>query len=178
MPHQAFHRQWSRRDAAAITAAMERCGVADLRYRDVGSLSGGQRQRAWIAMALAQDTPYLFLDEPTTFLDIGYQVEVLDLVSRLNRDEGRTVVMILHDLNLAARYSDHVVAMKDGRIVTSGPPSAVVTRDTVRDVFAVDSHLQSDARTGRPLLITGRDERNGTTAPSAETLTLSATAAG
>src|SRR6202008_817889 len=109
-----------------ITSALERCGLLDLRYREVDSLSGGQRQRAWIALALAQETPFLFLDEPTTFLDIGFQIEVLDLVSRLNREEGRTVVMVLHDLNLAARYSDYIVAMKDGSILASGRPSEVI----------------------------------------------------
>lgn len=156
--HQNLIRQWSHRDEEMVTSALKRCDLVELRYREVDSLSGGQRQRAWIAMALAQDTPYLFLDEPTTFLDIGYQIEVLDLVSRLNRDDGRTIVMVLHDLNLAARYSDHIVAMKEGRIVADGPPSAVITRATVREVFGIDSHIEIDSPTGRPMVVPLRDE--------------------
>lgn len=159
MPHQRFLRQWSRHDSQLISSALERCGLLELRYRQFDSLSGGQRQRAWIAMALAQDTPFLFLDEPTTFLDIGYQIEVLDLVSRLNRDEGKTVVMVLHDLNLAARYSDYIVAMKDGGIAASGPPSEVINADMVRRIFSVGGHIVPDVRTGRPLLIPTRADR-------------------
>jgi iron complex transport system ATP-binding protein len=151
--HQGFLRQWDRQDSAMIASALERCGLSDLRYRELDTLSGGQRQRVWIAMALAQDTPFLFLDEPTTFLDMGYQVEVLDLVRRLNREEGRTVVMVLHDLNFAARYSDVVVAMKDGQVVASGPPETVITEALVREVFGIDSHVVEDARTGRPLVL-------------------------
>jgi iron complex transport system ATP-binding protein len=139
-------------DEQVVTSALERCGIPDLRYREIDTLSGGQRQRVWIAMALAQDSPYLFLDEPTTFLDLGYQIEVLDLVHRLNRTEGRTVVMVLHDLNLAARYSDHVVAMKDGDVIASGPPNDVIDPAIVRDVFGIDSHVAPDPRTGRPLV--------------------------
>lgn len=136
-----------------IASALERCGLADLRYRELDTLSGGQRQRVWIAMALAQDTPFLFLDEPTTFLDMGYQVEVLDLVLRLNREEGRTVVMVLHDLNFAARYSDIVIVMKDGKIVASGPPATIVTEALVHEVFGIESHVITDERTGRPLVL-------------------------
>jgi len=153
LSHQGFLRQWTRHDSEMIASALERCGLADLRYRELDTLSGGQRQRAWIAMALAQDTPFLFLDEPTTFLDMGYQVEVLDLVLRLNREEGRTVVMVLHDLNFAARYSDTIIAMKAGRVVASGPPEAVITRDMVRDVFGIESEVVTDFRTGRPLVL-------------------------
>lgn len=153
MCHQGFLRQWSRDDSEIIASALERCGLADLRYRELDTLSGGQRQRVWIAMALAQDTPFLFLDEPTTFLDVGYQIEVLDLVHRLNREEGRTVVMVLHDLNFAARYSDLIIAMKDGEIVASGAPAEVITEATVRDVFAVESRVVIDPRTGAPLVL-------------------------
>lgn len=153
LPHQAFHRQWSRQDAQMVGSALERCRLADFRYREIETLSGGQRQRAWIALALAQDTPFLFLDEPTSFLDIGSQIEVLDLVRRLNRAEERTVVMVLHDLNLAARYADHVMAMKNGAIVASGPPSEVINEDMVLDVFGVAGHLTTDTRTGRPLVL-------------------------
>lgn len=151
--HQGFLRQWTADDSAIIASALERCGLADLRYRELDTLSGGQRQRVWIAMALAQDTPFLFLDEPTTFLDMGYQVEVLDLVHRLNREEGRTVVMVLHDLNFAARYSDLIIAMKDGQVVASGPPESVITEEMVRQVFAVESRVVIDPRTGAPLVL-------------------------
>jgi iron complex transport system ATP-binding protein len=151
-PHQSILRRWAD-DEEAIGRAVETCGLGDLRYREFETLSGGQRQRAWIAMALAQDSPILFLDEPTTFLDIGYQVEVLDLVHRLNRSRGHTVVMVLHDLNLAARYSDHIVAMKDGEIMAAGRPSSVVTEDLARDVFGVESRVIPDPRTGRPIVL-------------------------
>lgn len=153
MPHQSALRQWSRRDEQMVTDALERCDLSHMRYRPIDELSGGQRQRAWIAMALAQDTPYLFLDEPTTFLDIGYQIEVLDLVSRLNREDGRTIVMVLHDLNLAARYADHIVTMKDGAILASGLPGTVLTPDLVKTVFGVDAHVLTDERTGTPLIL-------------------------
>lgn len=153
MPHQGPLRQWSRHDEAMVSRALARCDLTELRYRSVDELSGGQRQRAWIALALAQDTQYLFLDEPTTFLDIGYQIEVLDLVCRLNREDGRTIVMVLHDLNLAARYSDHIVAMKDGTIRASGAPSEVITRSLVKEVFGMDSYVQVDRRTGSPLVL-------------------------
>jgi iron complex transport system ATP-binding protein len=153
MPHQSPLRQWSRHDEQMVTDALARCDLTELRYRPIDELSGGQRQRAWIAMALAQDTPYLFLDEPTTFLDIGYQIEVLDLVSRLNREDGRTIVMVLHDLNLAARYADHIVAMKDGAILAAGAPSAVLTPELVRQAFGIDAHLLTDERTGAPLVL-------------------------
>lgn len=161
MPHQAPLRQWSRHDEAVVSRALARCDLTELRYRSVDELSGGQRQRAWIAMALAQDTPYLFLDEPTTFLDIGYQIEVLDLVCRLNREDGRTIVMVLHDLNLAARYSDHIVAMKDGVIRASGAPAEVITQELVKEVFGMNSHILTDQRTGSPLVLTAEIARAG-----------------
>nr|MDT0660895.1 ABC transporter ATP-binding protein [Micromonospora sp. DSM 115978] len=152
-PHQKFHRQWSRRDNDRVGEALRLCHLEELRYREVDSLSGGQRQRAWIAMALAQDAPYLFLDEPTTFLDIGHQIEVLDLVIELNRAHGHTVVMVLHDLNLAARYSDHLIVMKGGVIHAEGSPSEIIDAELVREVFAYEADIQIDPRTGRPMLI-------------------------
>ncbi|MEU4128378.1 ABC transporter ATP-binding protein [Streptomyces wuyuanensis] len=154
-PHQAWWRQWSDEDERAVTEAMERTDVADLADRPVDELSGGQRQRVWIAMALAQETDLLLLDEPTTFLDIAHQVEVLDLVRRLNHERGRTVVAVLHDLNQAARYADHLVAMKDGRIVAEGHPSDVVTAELVRDVFGLASVVVPDPVTGSPLVVPG-----------------------
>ncbi|GGZ45205.1 cobalamin/Fe3+-siderophore ABC transporter ATP-binding protein [Streptomyces inusitatus] len=154
-PHQAWWKQWSEEDERAVTDAMARTDVTDLAERPVDELSGGQRQRVWIAMALAQDTEVLLLDEPTTFLDISHQVEVLDLVRRLNHERGRTVVAVLHDLNQAARYADHLVAMKDGRIVAEGPPAEVVTAELVREVFGLASVVVPDPVTGSPLVVPG-----------------------
>jgi iron complex transport system ATP-binding protein len=129
--------------------------VTALAERSVDELSGGQRQRVWIAMALAQETDLLLLDEPTTYLDIAHQVEVLDLVRRLNVAKGRTVVLVLHDLNQAARYADHLVAMKAGRVVAEGAPGDVVTADLVRDVFGLRSVVVPDPVTGSPLVVPG-----------------------
>ena len=152
-PHQAWYRQWSADDESAVAQAMEWTGIADLADRPVDELSGGQRQRAWISMALAQGTDLLLLDEPTTYLDLAHQVEVLELVMRLNAEFGRTVVMVLHDLNLAARYADHLVAMRDGRIVAAGPPREVITEDCVRDVFGMESRVVEDPVTATPMVI-------------------------
>jgi iron complex transport system ATP-binding protein len=125
----------------------------DLRDRALDELSGGQRQRAWIAMTLAQDTDLLLLDEPTTFLDLAHQVEVLDLVSRLNSERGRTVAMVLHDLNLAARYSDLVVVMKDGAVVTQGSPREVFTASLLAEVFGLRADVLDDPRSGLPVVV-------------------------
>ncbi|WP_406091712.1 ABC transporter ATP-binding protein [Kitasatospora purpeofusca] len=154
-PHQSWWQQWSAEDEAAVAEALERTSTAELAERGVEELSGGQRQRVWIAMALAQGTDILLLDEPTTFLDIAHQVEVLDLVRRLNVERGRTVVAVLHDLNQAARYADHLVAMKDGRIVAQGPPAEVVTAELVREVFGLESVVVPDPVTGTPLVVPG-----------------------
>ena len=134
---------------------MERTDVAALAERPVDELSGGQRQRVWIAMALAQDTDLLLLDEPTTYLDIAHQVEVLDLVRRLNRERARTVVAVLHDLNQAARYADHLVAMKAGRVIAQGAPRDVVTADLVHEVFGLTCVVVPDPVTGDPLVVPG-----------------------
>ncbi|NLU70977.1 ABC transporter ATP-binding protein [Streptomyces sp. HNM0574] len=154
-PHQRWWRQWSEADERAVADAMERTDVAALADRPVDELSGGQRQRVWIAMALAQETELLLLDEPTTYLDIAHQVEVLDLVRQLNHERGRTVVMVLHDLNQAARYADHLVAMRDGRIAAQGPPAEVVTAGLMREVFGLDSVVVPDPVTGSPLVVPG-----------------------
>ncbi|MER5780493.1 ABC transporter ATP-binding protein [Streptomyces mobaraensis] len=154
-PHQRWWQQWSEADERAVAEAMRRTDVAALADRPVDELSGGQRQRVWIAMALAQETDLLLLDEPTTYLDIAHQVEVLDLVRRLNTDRGRTVVAVLHDLNQAARYADHLVAMKNGRVVAQGRPADVVTADLVRDVFGLESVVVPDPVTGGPLIVPG-----------------------
>jgi iron complex transport system ATP-binding protein len=143
-PHQAWFRQWSRDDESVVAEAMAWTGVQDLAERPVDALSGGQRQRAWIAMALAQGTDLLLLDEPTTHLDLAHAVDVLDLVDRLHHDRGRTVVMVLHDLSLAARYADHLVAMRDGRIVAQGPPREVITAELLADVFGLNAAVLPD----------------------------------
>ncbi|MET8503259.1 ABC transporter ATP-binding protein [Streptomyces sp. NPDC004787] len=154
-PHQAWWKQWSEEDERAVVDAMARTDVTALAERSVDELSGGQRQRVWIAMALAQETDLLLLDEPTTYLDIAHQVEVLDLVRRLNRSRGRTVVLVLHDLNQAARYADHLVAMKAGRVVAEGAPADVVTADLVHDVFGLEAVVVPDPVTGSPLVVPG-----------------------
>ncbi|MFG3056177.1 ABC transporter ATP-binding protein [Kitasatospora sp. NPDC048239] len=154
-PHQSWWQQWSAQDEEAVAEALERTSTAELAERSVDELSGGQRQRAWIAMALAQGTDILLLDEPTTFLDIAHQVEVLDLVRRLNVERGRTVVAVLHDLNQAARYADHLIAMRDGRIVAQGAPGEVVTAELVREVFGLESVVVPDPVTGTPLVVPG-----------------------
>ncbi|MCI0387131.1 ABC transporter ATP-binding protein [Streptomyces sp. CNQ085] len=154
-PHQRWWQQWSEADERAVTDAMDSTGVTDLADRAVDELSGGQRQRVWIAMALAQETELLLLDEPTTYLDIAHQVEVLDLVRRLNRERDRTVVMVLHDLNQAARYADHLVAMRGGRIVAQGPPDRAVTAGLVREVFGLEAVVVPDPVTGGPLVVPG-----------------------
>ncbi|MFF3560334.1 ABC transporter ATP-binding protein [Streptomyces sp. NPDC002574] len=151
-PHQGLLRQWSREDERVVNESMDATGVAELSERPVDELSGGQRQRVWIAMALAQQTPLLLLDEPTTYLDITHQIEVLDLCARLH-EEGRTVVAVLHDLNHAARYATHLIAMRDGRVVAEGPPARVVTETLVQDVFRLRCRVIDDPETGTPLVV-------------------------
>ncbi|TFV51522.1 ABC transporter ATP-binding protein [Blastococcus sp. TF02A-35] len=152
-PHQGVFSRWSREDDAAVAAALEATQTTVLADRAVDELSGGQRQRVWIAMALAQQTDLLLLDEPTTFLDVAHQVEVLDLLTDLNRARGTTIVMVLHDLNLAARYADHLVAVAGGRVHASGEPGQVLTEDCVRAVFGLESRVIADPTSGRPLML-------------------------
>lgn len=152
-PHQSLLRQWSRDDEDAVRAALEATDLVELAPRLVDELSGGQRQRAWLAMALAQRTEILLLDEPTTFLDIAHQVEVLDLCDGLRLDHGYTMVAVLHDLNLACRYATHLVAMKDGAIVAEGPPSRVITPATVDEVYGLPCRVIPDPESGTPLVI-------------------------
>lgn len=151
-PHQGLLKQWSSADEAAVESALQRAGVVELRDRMVGELSGGQRQRVWIAMVLAQDTPLLLLDEPTTFLDISHQVEVLNLCRRLHGD-GVTVVAVLHDLNLAFRYADHLIVMKAGEIVAEGRPTEIVTAELIDSVFDLPCRIIDDPETMTPLVI-------------------------
>jgi iron complex transport system ATP-binding protein len=152
-PHQGLLSRWSREDDLAVAEALEATDTAALADRAVDELSGGQRQRVWIAMALAQRTDLLLLDEPTTFLDVSHQVEVLDLLTDLNRSRGTTVVMVLHDLNLAARYADQLIALADGRLHAAGPPSEVLTEECVRAVFGLESRVIVDPTSGRPLML-------------------------
>jgi iron complex transport system ATP-binding protein len=152
-PHQRWWQQWSVEDERAVAEAMTATDVAPLLDRPVDELSGGQRQRVWLAMALAQETPLLLLDEPTTYLDLAHQVEVLELAAQLNAAHGRTVVMVLHDLNHAARYADHVIAMKDGRIALQGTAEQVITEAAVRVIFGLDAAVVSCPVSGRPLVI-------------------------
>lgn len=154
-PYQRWWRQWSAEDAVAVDRAMTLADVAGLADRPVDTLSGGQRQRVWIAMTLAQDTEALLLDEPTTFLDLAHQVEVLDLLHRLRAERGRTVVAVLHDLNQAARYADHLVAMRAGAVVAAGPPREILTAELVRDVFGLDCVVVPCPVTGAPLVVPG-----------------------
>jgi len=152
-PHQGWMGRWSGEDDAAVAEALELTETADLADRAVDELSGGQRQRVWIAMALAQRTDVLLLDEPTTFLDVSHQIDVLDLLTDLNRRRGTTIVMVLHELNLAARYADHLVAMAAGRIHVAGPPQDVITEPVVREVFGMNNRVVPDPISGRPLVV-------------------------
>jgi iron complex transport system ATP-binding protein len=152
-PHQSLLRQWSAEDERVVAGSLAATGVADLVDAYVDELSGGQRQRVWIAMALAQETPLLLLDEPTTFLDIAHQIDVLDLCARLHSERGRTLVAVLHDLNHAARYATHLIAMRDGRVVAEGAPGQVVTADLVEQVFGLPCRVIDDPETGTPLVV-------------------------
>ncbi|UED86752.1 ABC transporter ATP-binding protein [Streptomyces profundus] len=151
-PHQGVLRSWSDEDAAAVADALRATGVADLAQRRVDQLSGGQRQRVWIAMAVAQETPLLLLDEPTTYLDIGHQVEVLRLMREL-RNTGRTVVAVLHEINHAARYATHLVAMHEGRVIARGDPRDIVTPELIETMFGLPSRVLIDEVTGAPIVV-------------------------
>lgn len=152
-PHQSWLKQWSREDERVVREALDKTGMSVYAERTVDSLSGGQRQRAWIAMTLAQDTDWLLLDEPTTYLDLAHQIEILDLLFELNEREGRTVVMVLHDLNLACRYAHHIVAVHDKAVWTEGPPEVVLTKEMVQAVFGLSCQIDTDPIFGTPLVI-------------------------
>ncbi|MFF0629076.1 ABC transporter ATP-binding protein [Streptomyces sp. NPDC004296] len=169
-PHQGLLRQWSAEDERIVGESMTATGVAELADRYVDELSGGQRQRVWIAMALAQQTPLFLLDEPTTFLDIQHQIEVLDLCAGLHEEQGRTLVAVLHDLNQAARYATHLIAMKDGEVIAEGAPSDIVTADLVGRVFGIDCRIIDDPETGTPLVVpAARRPREAAAAPASAT---------
>ncbi len=152
-PHQSWLRQWSRDDETIVAEALAWTHMAEFGDRPVDALSGGQRQRAWISMALAQGTDLLLLDEPTTYLDLSHQIDVLDLVARLHTERGRTVVVVLHDLNLAARYAQRLVAMKDGELVASGTPHEVLTEQLLADVFDLEARILRDPVAGTPMVV-------------------------
>ncbi|MGM0902696.1 MAG: ABC transporter ATP-binding protein [Bacillota bacterium] len=152
-PYQNWLKQWSEDDEKKVNAALKATGIEQLKDRSVDSLSGGQRQRAWIAMTLAQDTDIILLDEPTTYLDMTHQIEILDLLFELNEQEGRTILMVLHDLNLACRYAHHIVAIKDQKIYDQGPPELVITDTLVRNVFGMECKVTLDPLFGTPLCI-------------------------
>ncbi|MFE6699274.1 ABC transporter ATP-binding protein [Streptomyces sp. NPDC057718] len=152
-PHQSWWRQWSPEDETAVHDALDATGLSEQADRSLDELSGGQRQRAWIAMALAQGTPVLLLDEPTNHLDLAHQIEVLDLVVDLNREQARTIVLVLHDLNHACRYADHVIALKQGEIVAQGAPADIVTEELVSHVFGLTCTVIDDPAGGGPHII-------------------------
>ncbi|MFS0289370.1 ABC transporter ATP-binding protein [Corynebacterium striatum] len=152
-PHQGLLGRWSQEDYDIVQESMKMTGVAELAERSIDELSGGQRQRVWIAMALAQRTDILLLDEPTTYLDIKHQLEVLDLLVELNETHGTTIAMVIHDLNLAARYSDELIAVSNGNVYAQGSPQDVMTQQTVKDVFGVDSVIVEDPVSGLPAVM-------------------------
>jgi iron complex transport system ATP-binding protein len=152
-PYQRMLSRWTAEDEAAVVEALRLTDTLELADRPVDELSGGQRQRTWIAMALAQQTDILLLDEPTTFLDVSHQVDVLDLLTDLNRHRGTTIVMVLHDLNLAARYADHLIAVSEGRLHAVGEPGEVLTAEVVREVFGMESSVIPDPVSGKPLVL-------------------------
>ncbi|MGP4079936.1 ABC transporter ATP-binding protein [Pseudalkalibacillus sp. R45] len=153
-PYQKGFGRLTKRDYEMIDWALEVTGTIDFKYRPVDALSGGQRQRVWIAMALAQETDIIFLDEPTTYLDMAHQLEILELLQNLNIQEKRTIIMVLHDLNQAARFADYIIAMKDGEIVKAGDYETVITRDVLKKVFQIDAEIGRDPRTNKPMCIT------------------------
>jgi iron complex transport system ATP-binding protein len=151
-PHRGFLQGWTKNDYEAIAEAMDAMGVSELADRSVDELSGGQRQRVWIAMTLAQRTDILLLDEPTTYLDVAHQIEILDMLTELNRKRGTTIVMVLHEVNLAARYADYLFAMRGGALIASGSPGEIFTDALVREVFELESIVIADPVSGSPMM--------------------------
>ncbi|MGX2961911.1 ABC transporter ATP-binding protein [Peribacillus sp. JNUCC 23] len=153
-PYQKGFGRLTKKDYEVIDWALEVTGTKEFKYRSVDALSGGQRQRVWIAMALAQETEMIFLDEPTTYLDMAHQLEVLELLQTLNKEQKRTIVMVLHDLNQAARFADYIIALKDGEIVKAGSCEEIITQDVLRKVFQIDAEIGRDPRTNKPMCLT------------------------
>ncbi len=167
-PHQTLLRPWTNEDAAKVAEAIAATGMTELADRDVGALSGGQLQRAWIALVLAQDAPVILLDEPTTFLDLSHQLEVLRLVRQINARQGSTIVMVLHDLSLAARYSDRLVVLHEGRVFADGAPWEVITPEVLATAFGLEALVIADPASGRPLVV----PLDPTAEPASESLRL------
>ena len=153
-PYQNGFGRLTKKDYEVINWALEVTGTKDFKFRNIDSLSGGQRQRVWIAMALAQETEIIFLDEPTTYLDMAHQLEVLELLQKLNKEQGRTIVMVLHDLNQAARFADYIIALKDGKIMKAGNCKDIMTKGVLMEVFHIDAEIGKDPRTNKPMCIT------------------------
>lgn len=153
-PYQKGFGRLTKKDYEVIDWALEVTGTMDFKFRPVDALSGGQRQRVWIAMALAQETDIIFLDEPTTYLDMAHQLEVLELLQKLNKEQERTIVMVLHDLNQAARFADYIIALKDGQVIKAGDCNEVITHDVLKNVFHIDAEIGTDPRTNKPMCIT------------------------
>ncbi|CAG7645839.1 ABC transporter ATP-binding protein [Paenibacillus allorhizosphaerae] len=173
-PYQNWLQQWSEKDERMVRKALELTHMTDLAERSVDSLSGGQRQRAWIAMTLAQETPTILLDEPTTYLDLAHQIEVLDLLHELNVHENRTIVMVLHDINLACRYAHNIVAVKDRKVWSEGPPSEVVTEQLIRDVFDLECRVIEDPLFFTPMVVPYGKGKSPAKAPAASVVNTAA----
>ena len=152
-PHQPLFARWRKEDEEAVTRAMAATGVLELAAQSVDTLSGGQRQRAWIAMVLAQETQIMLLDEPTTWLDISYQIDLLELLSALNREQGYTLAAVLHDLNQACRYATHLIALRDGKIIAEGAPGEIVTAGLIEKIYGMPCTIVPDPVAGTPLVV-------------------------
>jgi len=173
-PHQTGFGRLTKKDYEVIDWALEVTGTSDYKYRPIDALSGGQRQRVWIAMALAQETEIIFLDEPTTYLDMAHQLEVLELLQTLNKEQNRTIIMVLHDLNQAARFADYIIALKDGEVAKAGTCEEVIVPDVLRDVFQIDAVIGRDPRTDKPMCVTynllrGENDDEETISPTLST---------
>lgn len=153
-PYQSFFSQWSKEDEKIVDYALEKTGLSDIKHKRISDLSGGQKQRVWIAMTLAQQTDIILLDEPTNHLDIKYKIEVLDLLKELNKKEQRTIVIVLHDINLACRYADHIIAIKDGKVYDEGDPKKVISEKLIKDVFGINSKIIECPLFKTPMCIT------------------------
>jgi iron complex transport system ATP-binding protein len=168
-PHRTLFGLWSERDHQACEDALRLTGMEERRESPLDSLSGGQRQRAWLAMALAQETGTLLLDEPTTFLDLAHQIDVMEVITDLVRARGKTVIAVLHDLNQAARYADHMVMLKQGRVIAAGPPARLMSAETIEQVFGVRTHIVADPVTGTPMCVPlGRHQRQSSSSAGRE----------